>query len=144
MLNIVWSQAFRIGVRGIDESHADHLDFLNLITTLIRAKEDTSVILSQVERLYLDLESHHQDEDRLMIDLGYPELTAHQAVHTFLLDELKVLARHFVQGNDASAMLRAASTMGHLLLDHIIRHDLAILTFMQGRGLTETRLSMVD
>jgi hemerythrin-like metal-binding protein len=144
MMNIEWSPAFQVGVGKIDKAHANHLELLKGMTRLIRSGACPSALRSRAEQVHHDFHAHNQEEEGLMANMGYPQLTEHQAVHTFLLDELRGQARLFTAGADQTTMMRAISRMGHLLLDHIIRHDLTILTFMQGRGLTEARLGLHD
>ncbi|WP_413206227.1 bacteriohemerythrin [Rhodospirillum sp. A1_3_36] len=142
MINIDWSPAFQMGVGKIDEAHAGHLELLKGMTKLIHWGESPSEIRTWAEQLHHDFLSHNQEEEILMANLGYPELTEHQAVHTFLSSEIGDQVGHFTENADQTTMMRAVSRIGHMLLDHMIRHDLTILTFMQGRGLTEARLGL--
>jgi hemerythrin-like metal-binding protein len=143
MMNIGWSPAFQVGVEGIDSSHEEHLDHLKTLGSLVRSKAPVTVLLAHGETLRASLLHHHQDEERVMAHLGYPDLTDHQALHSFLLEEIGQQFRVIGPGHDPGEMSRALGRIAHLMLDHIIRHDLGILTFMQGRGLTEARLGLL-
>ncbi|HTW70668.1 MAG TPA: bacteriohemerythrin [Acetobacteraceae bacterium] len=96
---IVWSTANEVGVRQMDAQHAHLFDLLNVLAEALQngrePKPPFREFIGAVAR-------HFADEERLMVEAGYPSAARHREEHQRLLAEVAGLV---LDGQDVSASL---------------------------------------
>ncbi len=78
---IEWSDELAFGIPLIDEEHKTLIDMVNRVYELLEADR-----LEEAERFLVDsllayTQTHFQDEERYMEEIGYPDLERHRKVH---------------------------------------------------------------
>jgi hemerythrin len=92
-----WRQEWVLGLKEIDEQHRMLVEAVNglspLYLKLIKNPKDHDATRGQLtgmlKLLYGDLERHFRDEEKLMLEVAYPQHRSHAHAHVMLLAELK-------------------------------------------------------
>jgi len=96
---IQWIDArFLLGVAEMDHTHREFVERLN---RLYSAPSET--FTAQFHELLAHTEAHFANEDRLMVESGFPAIREHQAEHRRVLAELRHFAASAAGGNPAIA-----------------------------------------
>ncbi len=84
---------------------------------------------------------HCREEEDAMVDLGFVQVEEHEALHTQLIDDLRQLVA-IVGRMGGGVVDQTLRQMSYLTLDHILRHDLVLLSFLQNSGRISPRLAL--
>ncbi len=96
---ILWSEAFGVGNKTIDEQHLQIVDILN---ELYAAKGDVSQVapkhvMAQLKRY---TETHFAYEEELMRAARYSDLESHAKIHSWMTRKTRELAEHVIGNPD--------------------------------------------
>jgi hemerythrin len=92
-----WRQEWVLDLKEIDEQHRMLVEAVNKLSPLYlkltrNPEGDDSIreqLTGQLNLLYGDLEQHFRDEEKLMLEVAYPDYRSHAHAHVMLLAELK-------------------------------------------------------
>ena len=92
-----WRQEWVLDLKEVDEQHRMLVDAVNrlspLYLKLINNPESDNAtreqLIGQLNLLYAGLEQHFRDEEKLMLEVAYPDYRSHVHAHVMLLAELK-------------------------------------------------------
>ncbi len=82
---------FAVDVPWIDQEHEALVELLNEIHANVRAGETHFRLHYLLDRLVSCTESHFAEEERKMLELGYPNYENHRLQHKILLNEIRLL-----------------------------------------------------
>ncbi len=127
-----WRDDWLLGLHVLDEQHLALANQLNLIHDLMQHEGTRLGCNSKACRHLLDLvemtREHFHDEEMVMRDCDYPDLTEHHREHVMLLAELQDLIREIKDGERQFTMqtLRALKLWQ---IDHVIGSDKEFVEF---------------
>jgi len=111
---ICWSEAHEVGVREIDEQHAQLASVINDVADALKnghVCNDTAGKLAEIVRL---AEFHFAAEERLMAAHGFDDSTLHRETHDRLLADIRALV--------AERDFRSVSLTTCYLQEWLLRH----------------------
>lgn len=85
---VVWDASMATGVESIDEQHQLLLEMLNELHEKMNLGEARQAVLDALQGLRAYTAFHFQDEERLLLEKGYPELEAHKQAHQEFVSKL--------------------------------------------------------
>jgi hemerythrin len=91
MINLNWSEDYRVGIPAIDNENKILVSMINDMSQVIDTHKDFQfqIICESLENLSHCIRSHIESEERFLMFNNYPEYDAHKAEHTNMLEQLQ-------------------------------------------------------
>lgn len=124
---VPWLASFTVGHDLIDEEHRRLIELFNEFCAMAAAKPGLVRLRHTARALIATLEDHFSSEEALFPLIGYRYCLSH-------------VREHLVVGNSLTSLLLtdtgmepavAAATARMVVVEHILRHDLAFKTWVQ-------------
>lgn len=124
---LVWLDAFAIGVPEIDADHRLLIDDAAVIVELIRTARPWPDVESRAQLMARRCGEHFRREEAILERDGYRALAAHRQEHARIEAEIQAVLPRLAAGGDepTPAMIEAGLYFRTMLIDHLLRHDLA-------------------
>lgn len=88
-------------IAEIEEQHEELVNLLNGLNDAVKNHEPTNNIYQIINKVISYTEMHFADEERLMVQSGYPEIAKHKAMHKELTkDACRLKDRLYYLGED--------------------------------------------
>jgi hemerythrin len=84
-----WKSSFETGHLRIDFEHRIFLDLILEIESQLERDAPIARIGRRMTELYKYADFHFYSEESIMVDVGYPDIEAHQKIHAALLAEMR-------------------------------------------------------
>jgi hemerythrin len=127
MKNIEWDDSLLIGNELID---LQHKRLINLIAAIPDEKSPGDALALDEAMVYA--ETHFADEEELLEQIGYPDLSGHMGMHEKMTATIERYKRDYDEGKtDLSAFKQF---MYNWIKDHIMREDKKIGAFSRLSG----------
>jgi hemerythrin len=112
---------------GVDEIDAQHRELFDRVRALLEAarhRRSREEVIRLLEFLGHYVVDHFADEERTMVQVGYPRLEGHRSEHRQFVKELEIL-RHELKSEGPSALfvIRVGNRVTEWLREHIYRTD---------------------
>jgi len=122
---IYWKTDWESGHPEIDRQHRKLIENLSSFLN----EEERSQGLDFLDLLYIDLTTHFEYEENLMLKIGYPNVNAHKIVHKKLLKWLKSLrTEHDELGEKPQ---HAIHILEETIITHILEEDVKFFPYLQ-------------
>jgi len=127
---VQWNDSYKIGHELIDGQHRKLVGMIaSLQQSLGEGIEDE--VASQTLKGLVDYTQYHfRDEERVMREIGHPEIEQHKYQHRQLLDQVVEILTDLRNGKDFDAH-DLTEFLQHWLVDHIIAEDCKISRTMK-------------
>jgi hemerythrin len=124
---LVWIDAFSIGNPEIDADHRVLVADAASIVELIRAKRPWPEIEAQAQLMARRCVEHFRREEAILEREKFPEASAHRQEHARIECEMQsaVARLDSAGGRTPADMVGAALYFREMLVDHLLRYDLA-------------------
>lgn len=127
-----WSDKFSTDIVSIDRQHQE-LIYLSQNLLEILSSDDASV--DAIQATFKDLVDHALDhfayEERIMRNIGYPDLSEHLVEHDDLRKEVGKIAEEVMNGQGMDDLKGLVSLIQVWVLRHIVSSDSKIRDFMR-------------
>ncbi|MEG3617926.1 hemerythrin family protein [Magnetovibrio sp. PR-2] len=127
-----WSDKFSVDIVSIDEQHKELID---LSQELLNVLSTDDVPLSEKQTAFKALVDHALDhfayEERVMHNIGYPDLDAHILEHNDLRKEIDAIASDVLDGKGIEDWKGLVSMVQVWVLRHIMHTDMGIRDFIR-------------
>jgi hemerythrin len=122
-----------VGIEQIDDEHRAFYEEINELHAAMRAHE-----LGRVSEIVVFLEGyvrhHFSNEERLMVDQGYPGFPEHLARHEEFITEFKRWRARFAdKGVSPALVVELSDWLTRWLGDHVRKVDGELARFLRGR-----------
>ncbi len=121
-LYIVWSEEYEIGVPIVDEQHRGVVTAINTLEHAMATDQAGRILEPVLATLGLYTRIHFFTEEGILERTGYPELTAHRAVHARMVSRTRTLLR---ECRDVPDPAQALEFLREWWLGHILEQDRA-------------------
>lgn len=108
----------------MDAHHQKLFDILNVIHDAARAGRGEEIIDKELKELASYTKYHFDEEDKLMVQTGYPGLEAQRAAHKAFLEKIAEFQREVDNGNAVFVVSSVAVTVKDWLKQHILTMDM--------------------
>jgi len=124
MAIVVWNDAFATGVVLIDQQHRQLFDICNrLHDKTLNPHADRVDLQSSLDRLEQYARFHFSEEERLMVEAGYPDLEPHRESHRRFRERLAGLRRQAEEGELHEAFTASLTFLLEFLVRHVQQED---------------------
>ncbi|WP_260291278.1 bacteriohemerythrin [Sedimenticola hydrogenitrophicus] len=114
---MVWKEAYSVGVAALDEDHKKLIDLLNQFQTAYEYHTSDAFERRALNELIDYTKYHFQREEQLMEEHGYPDLERHKEKHQEMIAEVdRFVADYEIRGHAALA------DVAHYLMGWLITH----------------------
>ena len=123
---IQWNDSYRIGVDIVDEQHKvlfnlaeeaeemmklpDHLDKFDEIVDIVTSLRDY-------------VKYHFEEEEKILLDIGYKKFFSHKVEHQDFIDYIYKLDLEEIDQHQNEQILELLHTLYHWLVDHVLVQD---------------------
>lgn len=113
-----WDASFVLNIPEVDKQHKQLVDLVNQLHAAMKQQKDKSEIGNVLKGLGDYTVSHFSDEEKLMRQAGYNQLSAHQEIHKDLIAEILEFQAQYDAG-DAMVSMELMDFLKTWLTDHI-------------------------
>lgn len=132
-----WNQEYAVGVVVLDKHHKKLFEILNELFTLMNDGSEDGPILHVIDELLDYTHYHFEEEEKIMDEMGYPDLEAHKQLHRDLINLLKGFAEEAKDGMAIFVAIKVANTGLEWLKNHILGVDHKYYEFMKKEGIED-------
>lgn len=123
---------------GVDQIDAQHRELFARIGALLdasRSGQSAQEVVRLLEFLGSYVIEHFAEEDRIMVDAGYPKIGSHRAEHRQFLAELELLRNELKsEGPTRLFVIRVGNRVTQWLREHIYRTDRMLGEWLRAEG----------
>jgi hemerythrin len=119
-----WEDKYSVGNRTMDSHHKKIFDILNIIHDATKAGRGEEIIEAELNELASYTKYHFNEEDKLMVQTGYPGLEAQRHAHKAFLDKIAEYQDEVAKGNGLFVVSNVAVTVKDWLKQHILTMDI--------------------
>lgn len=130
--DLVWNAEWDTGVELIDQQHRQLLAQFDQVLKALQVKGQDRHFGSLLAFLADYVELHFSSEEALMVEVGFPDLTRHRAIH----DEMRARVRALLEDYETSSDLVTFELLEFLtnwLIDHISVEDRRVAEYIRTR-----------
>jgi diguanylate cyclase (GGDEF)-like protein/hemerythrin-like metal-binding protein len=129
-VRLVWRGEWESGNRLIDEEHRLLLDLANELLDLTLSRSEKAQVKALVERLFDHIDTHFADEERVLAELGYPDLAAHRQIHMNLAAEAAAMRDRF-RADAADAITFFSFMVDKVIVGHLLAEDIRFFPYTE-------------
>jgi hemerythrin-like metal-binding protein len=122
MAFVQWQDSYSVGITAIDLQHKQLIAMINQLAEAMRQGKGDAVVQSILPSLVQYSKTHFNSEEKLLCDVGYPQLAAHQAIHHKFVQHIGDLVEK-VKGGKMVATVSVATFLKDWLVNHILVQD---------------------
>jgi len=133
MGSIDWRDDFNINVRQLDDQHRQMAVLVNRLHRAAETRERPEAVSEVLEQLIDLTRAHFDNEERLMLEYGYPEYGTHMREHHDLLEQLAALRRK-VEGGAGLAFAAGSDFSSDWVMVHLLGSDKKLGVFLNRKN----------
>ncbi|PCI39597.1 MAG: hypothetical protein COB46_08460 [Rhodospirillaceae bacterium] len=127
------------GHEGIDGEHRQIVDAINQVSKVIDDGEfDKCPDL--LDNFLNICANHFESEEKLLAELGYPDLQQHIVFHRELTLKAKAVRVLCMDFDAPQSIRRCFDEMSALLIEDVVKGDMAFVSFLIDKGVASSRL----
>jgi hemerythrin len=129
---VPWDDAYKIGIKSIDNQHKKLFELVNRLYDLKEGKntkEELRIILYEFSDY---VKVHFKDEEEYMSSIGFPEAKEHRELHKNLVDYLAKIIQTPAKLEIIKTKMKVVAK--RVLIDHIMHEDTKIKFFAIQNG----------
>jgi hemerythrin len=131
---VIWDQSWCIGVKEIDAQHQNLVALVNQLHQAMKEGKGKHVLEKILESLVGYTKAHFRDEERMMEQNGYPDLTEHKLQHAALTKKVLDFQDKFKAGGTGMS-IDIMHFLGDWLRSHIRGTDTKYVALMHSKGI---------
>lgn len=128
MVLIEWNDQFELGVARMDAAHRDFINLLNHLN--MASMEELPALFA---RLVEHTERHFSQEERWMLESGFPPVVLHRDEHERVLEILRETLQQLQMGDAASGRTLVKEMLAWFE-QHAASMDLALARHIESTG----------
>jgi hemerythrin len=129
---IEWQEELATGIEHIDEQHKGIFARFAAFTTACNDGSASEDILNFLEFLEAYTRDHFRDEEKALLEAGYPELAIQQKSHKMFLNEIADLKGKVSEnGTEMAEIMEMKRLLIRWLIQHIKHLDMAYVGFLK-------------
>jgi hemerythrin len=133
-----WRREYEVGVPQIDAEHRSLFDLVNEFHETYMRGDSRKEIPVVLNRLITYAEAHFQHEEKLMEEIGYPQIERQRKEHADLVTSIFAINENLAT-EPAHASRETVRFIKAWLLDHIVKDDMDIGDFLRHKSGRESK-----
>ncbi len=134
MAMMEWQDSFSVGITAMDLQHRQLVAMVNQLYEAMQTGKGDVVVKTLLPNLAQYTRSHFNTEEKLMHDVGFPGIAAHQAEHVKLNLQVSDLLDR-VKAGKMVATVSLATFLKDWLTKHILGNDMQYGKFIASHQL---------
>jgi len=130
-----WTRDFEVGISSIDDQHKRLCSMVTEFENAVSFGHGLEMIGIILKNLVDYVKYHFEDEERVMAELGYPDLEAHKLLHKGLVLDVKKILLNLKAGKEIDPD-ELITFLHNWLAEHILGEDVQIGKHAKGRQIT--------
>jgi len=122
MAVIIWNNLFEFDVPEMDKQHRCIVEMMNRLVDSVESTDCKKEVLTLIEEAFQYVEKHFTDEEKLMADIGYPELEKQQKMHKAIVEELQGFNKS-IESGETVPVKGLIEELRELFKTHILVED---------------------
>jgi hemerythrin len=135
-----WCDMLETGIPDVDEQHNAVLRVLNDLHESLNLGKGKEEIVRVMDSLMRYTTNHHETEEKLMQEHGYPELSAHRSEHLALRQNAAFFQECWMKTPDSVRSMALVKLFSEWFITHIENTDFRYVEFLKVKGITPTSL----
>lgn len=132
MAFVEWMDQFSVGVDELDDQHRRLLEIINHLHEAMKSGNDRQRLCEVVDELVHYTRLHFEFEEKMMEQVGYPELAEHRRRHDAMVARVEQF-RGDVADARASFGLKLMDFLKYWLTKHILGTDKGYAVYLAAR-----------
>lgn len=127
MIDLTWKAGYETGHPRIDFEHRVFVDLIGSVEHAATHGASEDKLRRTAIEIYKYADFHFFSEESIMVEVGFPDLDRHRALHQSLLAEL----RDFVESVCVDSVRAEAMVefLAHWFVSHTVHEDLKLARF---------------
>jgi len=131
-VQIVWRKSYESGNEVIDREHQGLFNDANELLAAMLSGRPMDEMKTLIDALIRDAVKHFQNEEAILVTVGYPGVAEHAAIHRKLVDDAVILSDRFHAGTLGIGEL--FSFMAHdVVARHMLGADREFFPYLEAR-----------
>ncbi len=130
-----WNEHYAVNVPVLDRHHQKLFDLLNDLYVLMGQGSEDKPIIHIIDELLDYTDYHFREEERVMVEVKYPELITHQRMHQEFVRTVSEFHSNSHNGMAIFVATRVSNAGLAWLKNHILGVDHKYYEFMEGHGM---------
>ena len=130
MALIKWTEELALGIASMDDQHRHLVEIINEFGEAVQKGKGSRVMKKILDELIGYTQEHFADEERLLVEAGFPKLAQHQAKHRQLIQKIERFQFDFNQGGKR-VTIKVEEFLTYWLTNHILIDDKAYAAYMK-------------
>ena len=135
MALLEWKDEFSVSVSALDAQHKKLFTALNELYDAMRDGIGSQVAPGIIKKLVAYAREHFECEEKLMLQVGYPEYNSHKAEHEKFAAETEKLIQQVEAGMTANSV-KLLDFLQKWLQTHILTIDKRYTSHLQAAGIS--------
>jgi hemerythrin len=123
----VWKPQFAVGFEQIDKEHEESFTIINAVQAAVHRRAGAAVVQDLLRAVEKQLAAHFRDEEHLLRELGYPQISIMEREHALLAGAISELV--LTVADSVAGPTRATDVLRSFLLDHVLGTDKRALSW---------------
>lgn len=131
-----WNEKFSVKVEVIDEQHRKLFEIGESINELLKDYDNTDTydeIMTLISELLSYTKYHFEEEEKLLIAYGYPDIEEHIVEHEKFIDYLENLDQDEIDDNQEETLTELLKFIASWIFKHINNTDFKYSQFLVDR-----------
>jgi hemerythrin-like metal-binding protein len=134
MALLTWSNKYSVGVKSLDDQHAEFIRGLNELHAAMLKGQAQSVAGALLNKLQGGASNHFSTEERLMESTKFPGLAEHRVEHRDLIAKMEEYVDRFKHG-DNTMYPQLLYFIRDWLTNHMLQVDKMYTTWLNEHGI---------
>jgi hemerythrin-like metal-binding protein len=131
---IRWRESYETGIGSMDVQHRKLIDLMNTLFKMIRNQEANDSINEVLGEMNKYAEMHLHDEESILMNNNYPDLSNHIALHRNYREKVRMLIDESKNGNEA-IINETYLFLRKWWMEHIVKEDKQYGEFLKSKGI---------
>jgi hemerythrin len=132
MTVIDWSNEFCIGIRSVDEQHKELFSLTQLLYSVVKRKEENSVISKIIGELLKSLWQNFSSEEEMLLMNDFPFFEAHRTEHDVLMKKI-IKIKDACDGGSVNSTTEILSFLSEWVTIHVMNSDKQFAMFTRAK-----------
>lgn len=139
MIIFPWTSDYCVGIAQFDQEHMQLIELTNKLYASILDGNTVDVAPTVIDGLVGYADQHLRHEERVMIDVGYPNIDRHKAQHVWFVGRIQAFQQEGIDKAGTLAMIDVARELSLFLKNwlsgHLCGEDRELGAYLNARGL---------
>ncbi|MET0081450.1 MAG: hemerythrin domain-containing protein [Sedimenticola sp.] len=128
---VEWSDALSMSNPEIDAEHQNFLSLVNDLNHAIIYRRETYEVQQIMKRILNDAKDHFSNEEKILVEAGYPGAQAHSLIHQELLAKLELISKQLNDEKFYRYWSEVALIIKGMLVNHLFNEDVKYIEYLQ-------------